>query len=41
MNYNLGFVRIEVEDGIEYITDLYGEIPKENLLACASHGHRA
>ena len=26
MNYNLGFVRIEVEDGIEYITDLYGEI---------------
>ena len=24
-NYNLGFVRIEVEDGIEYITDLYGE----------------
>jgi len=26
MNYNLGFVRIEVEDGIEYITDLYGEV---------------
>jgi len=26
MNYNLGFVRIEVEDGVEYITDLYGEI---------------
>lgn len=25
MNYNLGFVRIEVEDNIEYITDLYGE----------------
>ena len=25
MNYNLGFVRIEVEDGIEYITDLFGE----------------
>jgi len=25
MNYNLGFVRIEVENNIEYITDLYGE----------------
>jgi len=25
LNYNLGFVRIEVEDNIEYITDLYGE----------------
>ena len=25
MNYNLGFLRIEVEDGIEYITDLFGE----------------
>ena len=25
MNYNLGFVRIEIEDNIEYITDLYGE----------------
>lgn len=25
LNYNLGFVRIEVEDDIEYITDLYGE----------------
>ena len=25
MNYNLGFVRIEVENGIEYLTDLYGE----------------
>jgi len=25
-NYNLGFVRIEVDNGIEYITDLYGEI---------------
>jgi len=25
MNYNLGFVRIEVEDNIEYITDLYGQ----------------
>ena len=25
MNYNLGFVRIEVENKIEYITDLYGE----------------
>ena len=24
MNYNLGFVRIEVEDSIEYLTDLYG-----------------
>ena len=24
MNYNLGFVRIEVENNIEYITDLYG-----------------
>jgi len=24
-NYNLGFVRIEVENNIEYITDLYGE----------------
>ena len=26
MNYNVGFVRIEVEDGTEYITDLGGEI---------------
>lgn len=26
MNYNLGFVRIEVENNIEYITDLYWEI---------------
>jgi hypothetical protein len=25
MNYNLGFVRIEVENNIEYITDLYGK----------------
>jgi hypothetical protein len=25
MNYNLGFVRIEVENNIEYITDLFGE----------------
>lgn len=25
MNYNLGFVRIEVENNIEYITDLKGE----------------
>jgi len=25
INYNLGFVRIEVEDNIEYITDLPGE----------------
>jgi hypothetical protein len=25
MNYNLGFVRIEVDNHIEYITDLYGE----------------
>ena len=25
MNYNLGFVRIEVENNIEYITDLHGE----------------
>lgn len=25
MNYNLGFVRIEVEKNIEYITDLYGK----------------
>ena len=25
-NYNLGFVRIEIDNGIEYITDLYGEI---------------
>jgi len=25
MNYNLGFVRIEIDSGIEYITDLYGE----------------
>lgn len=25
-NYNLGFVRIEVDNSIEYITDLYGEI---------------
>jgi hypothetical protein len=25
MNYNVGFVRIEVENNIEYITDLYGE----------------
>jgi hypothetical protein len=25
MNFNLGFVRIEVENGIEYITDLPGE----------------
>jgi hypothetical protein len=25
MNYNLGFVRIEVENNIEYITDLNGE----------------
>lgn len=25
MNYNLGFVRIEVENNIEYITDLCGE----------------
>jgi hypothetical protein len=25
MNYNLGFLRIEVENDIEYITDLYGE----------------
>jgi len=25
INYNLGFVRIEVENNIEYITDLYGE----------------
>ena len=24
MNYNLGFVRIEVDNNIEYITDLYG-----------------
>ena len=24
MNYNLGFVRIEVENNVEYITDLYG-----------------
>lgn len=24
-NYNLGFVRIEVENNIEYITDLYGK----------------
>lgn len=26
MNYNVGFLRIEVEDGIEYITDLCGEV---------------
>ena len=26
MNYNLGFVRIEVENNIEYITDLHGKI---------------
>ena len=25
MNYNVGFVRIEVENNIEYITDLFGE----------------
>jgi hypothetical protein len=25
MNYNLGFVRIEVKNDVEYITDLYGE----------------
>ncbi len=25
MNYNLGFVRIEVKNNIEYITDLHGE----------------
>jgi len=25
MNYNLGFVRIEIENNIEYITDLHGE----------------
>lgn len=25
MNYNLGFVRIEIENNTEYITDLYGE----------------
>jgi hypothetical protein len=25
LNYNLGFVRIEVENNIEYITDLHGE----------------
>jgi hypothetical protein len=25
LNYNLGFVRIEVENNIEYITDLYGK----------------
>lgn len=25
MNYNLGFVRIEVDNGIEYISDLYRE----------------
>jgi hypothetical protein len=25
LNYNLGFVRIEIENNIEYITDLYGE----------------
>jgi len=25
LNYNLGFVRIEVKDNVEYITDLYGE----------------
>jgi hypothetical protein len=25
MNYNVGFVRIEVENEIEYITDLFGE----------------
>jgi hypothetical protein len=25
MNYNLGFVRIEVKNNIEYITDLYGD----------------
>jgi hypothetical protein len=25
MNYNLGFLRIEVENNNEYITDLYGE----------------
>ena len=25
MNYNLGFVRIEINNGIEYITDLYGD----------------
>jgi hypothetical protein len=25
MNYNLGFVRIEIENRIEYITDLFGE----------------
>ena len=24
MNYNLGFVRIEVDNNIEYITDLHG-----------------
>jgi hypothetical protein len=25
LNYNLGFVRIEIENNIEYITDLFGE----------------
>jgi hypothetical protein len=42
MNYNLGFVRIEVENNIEYITDLYGQqldtlINLDNITYCVNN----
>jgi hypothetical protein len=41
-NYNLGFLRIEVENNTEYITDLYGEqldttIKLDNNLYCVNN----
>jgi len=42
MDYNLGFVRIEIDNNIEYITDLFGEyfdttIHLENIPYCVNN----
>ena len=42
MNFNLGFVRIEIENGEEYITDLFGEkldtiVTLNNRLYCVNN----